>query len=42
MESLGAIASEYSSKVVSLHNVINCDNIFDYIANFENAFCLLR
>ena len=40
MESLGAIAFEYSSKVVSLHNDINCDIIFDYIANFENAFCL--
>ena len=42
MESLGAIASESSSQAVSLQNDINCDNIFDYIANFEIAFCLLR
>ena len=47
IEALGVTASDSSSQAV-YHDIIvktlkyhNCSNIFDHIANFENAFCRL-
>ena len=48
VEPLGATASEPSNQplcsdiIKKYRNEINNGNIFDYSANFRNAFCLLR